>query len=41
LSLLTNGHEIEKAKTECGKLHFIDALQVDYKIGNSLKETLE
>ena len=36
----TNGREIEKAKTECGKLHFIDALQVDYKIGSSLKKTI-
>ena len=36
----TNGREIEKAKTECGKLHFIDALQVDYKVGSSLKEAI-
>jgi type III restriction enzyme len=33
----TNGREVEKAKTECGKLHFIDALQVDYKVGSDIK----
>jgi|LauGreDrversion4_2_1035121.scaffolds.fasta_scaffold27095_3 type III restriction enzyme len=33
----TNGREVEKAKTECGKLHFIDALQVDYKVGCDIK----
>lgn len=32
----TNGREVEKAKTECGRLHFIDALQVDYKVGSGI-----
>ena len=32
----TNGREVEKAKTECGRLHFIDALQVDYKVGSDI-----
>lgn len=36
----TNGREVEKAKTECGKLHFIDALQVDYKVGFDIKKLI-
>ncbi len=32
----TNGREVEKAKTECGRLHFIDALQVEYKVGSDI-----
>lgn len=31
-NFMTNGRETEKIKTECGKLHFIDALGVDYKV---------
>lgn len=32
----TNGREIKKAKTDCGKFHFIDALKVDYKVGSDI-----
>lgn len=37
-NFMNNGREMEKAKTECGRLHFIDALQVDYKIGSDIEE---
>jgi type III restriction enzyme len=35
-----DGRLSEKAKTKCGKLHFIDALGVDYKVVSSLEEIL-
>ena len=39
-NFMTNGREAEKIKTECGKLHFIEALGVDYKVVANLHEVI-
>lgn len=39
-NFMTNGREVEKIKTACGKLHFIDSLGVDYKVVNTLNEII-
>lgn len=37
---MTNGRTAEKIKTECGKLHFIEALDVDYQVVSKFTEII-
>ncbi|RTL00479.1 MAG: type III restriction endonuclease subunit R [Proteobacteria bacterium] len=39
-NFMTNGRTAEKIKTECGKLHFIEALDVDYQVVSKFTEII-
>lgn len=39
-NFISNGREVEKIKTDCGKLHFIDALGIDYAVVSKLHDVI-